>query len=207
MNLVWQLAVHGSVGFVIGAGTNDLAIRWLFATFFRRKKAVIAASIQNVVSKELMSSDKIVAKLSEPGVRATFEKNVRRELDHICDGAGTFLGGIVGGFRPLLPEIARAELEALGKIGKMFGGEVRDIMARVCASQLSVYLSRNLPEIIENTHVWNIIHDSIISLDEAHLELLTRQVANRELYGITIWGGVIGALVSTVMCLVMYVIG
>ena len=36
MSLVWQLVVHGTVGFVIGAGTNDLAIRWLFATFFRR---------------------------------------------------------------------------------------------------------------------------------------------------------------------------
>jgi uncharacterized membrane protein YheB (UPF0754 family) len=121
MSLVWQLVVHGSVGFVIGAGTNDLAIRWLFATFFRRKKAVIASSIQDVVSKELMSSDKIVAKLAEPNVKATFERNVRRELDRICDGAGMFLGGIAGGVVPPLPEIAHAELEALGKIGKLFG--------------------------------------------------------------------------------------
>ena len=148
------------------------------------------------------------------------DNNTKQMID---DEMGYFFGFSRGSYGEVLGDLSRTKVNSyltssiplaefwqpanLGKIGKMFGGEVRDIMARVCASQLSVYLSRNLPEIIENTHVWNIIHDSIISLDEAHLELLTRQVANRELYGITIWGGVIGALVSTVMCLVMYVIG
>ena len=173
MSFVWQAILQGSVGFTIGAGTNDLAIRWLFATVFTRKKKAIAESVQKVVSTELMSSDKIVARLSDPNVLAAFEKNIRRELDSVCDKTGSLVGGVVAGFKPLLPEIVKAEAEALSQI-------------------------------IEETRIWNIIYNSILDLDEKELELLTRQVASRELCGITIWGGVIGAVVGVSMSVVIY---
>lgn len=207
MSFIWQAVVQGSVGFAIGAGTNDLAIRWLFATVFTHKRKAIADSVQKVVSSELMSSDKIVARISTAEVRETVERNVRRELDAVCDRAGLFFGGLAGGIGPLLPEMVRAEAEALGKVGAAFGEEARALVARIFANQLSDYLARNLPRIIDESNIWGIIHDSVMGLDRAEMEYLTRQVANRELRGITLWGGVIGAVVGVSMSVVLAVIG
>ena len=207
MSFIWQAVVQGTVGFAIGAGTNDLAIRWLFATVFTYKRRAIADSVQKVVSTELMSSEKIVARISTAEVREALERNVRRELDGICDQANSFLGGLACGIRPLLPEIVRAEAEAVGKIGAAFGGEARSLVARIFASQLTDYLTKNLPRIIEESKIWSIIHDSIMGLDREEMEFLTRQVANRELRGITLWGGVIGAVVGVSMSVVLAVIG
>ena len=207
MTFLWQTVLQGAVGFAIGAGTNDLAIRWLFATVFTRKRKAIADSVQEVVSGELMSADKIVARVSDPKVRAAFEGNIRKELDKVCERAGSIVGGLAGGIGPLLPEIVRAEAEALGKVGGMFGGEVRALVAKICADQMTAYLSRNLPQIIEETRVWDIIHESIMGFDRDEMEFLTRRIANRELRGITLWGGVIGAAVGISMSILIRIIG
>ena len=207
MSFVWQTLIQGAVGFAIGAGTNELAIRWLFATVFTRKRKAIADSVQKVVSCELMSSDKIVARISEPEVRAAFERSIRGELDRLCDKTGSLVGGVMGGIGPLLPEIVRAEAEALGHVGGLFGGEVRALMAKICADQMSGYLSRNIPQIIEETNVWDIIHESIMGLDRDEMEMLTRKIANHELRGITLWGGVIGAMVGVSMGVFFAVVG
>ena len=61
-------------------------------------------------------------------------------------------------------------------------------------------------QLIEETDIWNIVYETIMSYDEQKLVLLTRQVANRELRGVTLWGGVIGAVVGVAMSLVMLVI-
>ena len=45
MTFVCQMLVQGAVGFAIGAGTNELAIRWVFNTLFTKKKRLIAAPI------------------------------------------------------------------------------------------------------------------------------------------------------------------
>ena len=47
----------------------------------------------------------------------------------------------------------------------------------------------------------------IMGYDEHKLEVLTREVANRELRGVTLWGGVIGAVVGLSMSVVMWLIG
>lgn len=207
MTLLWQAVLQGSVGFAIGAGTNDLAIRWLFATVFTKKKKNIAESVQEVVSKELMSSEKIIAKLSDPVVRAAVERNVRAELDGVFRRATSLAGGVVGGLRPFLPKLVRDEIDAVGKVGAALDGELRKTVAKVCAMQIHDYLSRNLPRIVEETDVWSIIYESIMALDEEKMEFLTRQIANRELRGITIWGGVIGAAVGVATSIVIRLIG
>ena len=207
MSFVWQAVVQGAVGFAIGAGTNDLAIRWLFAMVFTRKRKAIADSVQEVVSGELMSTDKIVERISDPKVREAFEKNFRKELDSVFDNASSFVGGLACGIGPLLPEIVRAEAKALGKLGVIFGGEFRALVAKICADHLSGYLARNLPQMIKDTRVWDIIHESIMGLDRYEMEALTRRIANRELRGITLWGGVIGASVGVSMCVILHLIG
>ena len=42
MTLLGQMALQAGVGFAIGAGTNELAIRWVFNALFTKKKRLIA---------------------------------------------------------------------------------------------------------------------------------------------------------------------
>ena len=59
MTLVCQMLVQGAVGFAIGAGTNELAIRWVFNALFTKKKRLIAANTKNLIRTELMTAEKI----------------------------------------------------------------------------------------------------------------------------------------------------
>ena len=49
MTFLAQALIQGAVGFAVGAGTNDLAIRWIFRTIYR-KKLVLGKAIQDVIS-------------------------------------------------------------------------------------------------------------------------------------------------------------
>ena len=48
-----QLTINIIFGFIVGAGTNALAIYCIFRWIIPRKKAEMAASIREVVSSEL----------------------------------------------------------------------------------------------------------------------------------------------------------
>ena len=45
---------------------------------------------------------------------------------------------------------------------------------------------------MRETRIWDVVYDSIVGYDEKKMEEVTRSVANRELRGVTLWGGVIG---------------
>jgi len=68
MHIFHQIFIQGLVGFAIGAGTNELAIRWIFWAIFAKKKREIAQAVQSVVSRELMSPEKIASRLAAPEV-------------------------------------------------------------------------------------------------------------------------------------------
>lgn len=206
MTLLAQMAIQGAVGFAIGAGTNDLAIRWVFNALFTKKKKLIAESTKEVICNELMTSEKIVAKLSSPDVKAALERDVRRQLDDLGDTAKSVLGNVGKGVGAVLPDLLKEEVRAFAKVADLFDDDLRATVARICANQMSAYLAGHLPQLIEETDIWNIIYETIMSYDEQKLVLLTRQVANRELRGVTLWGGVIGAVVGVAMSLVMWVI-
>lgn len=206
MTLLAQMAIQGAVGFAIGAGTNDLAIRWVFNALFTKKKKLIAENTKEVICNELMTSEKIVAKLSSPDVKAALERDVRRQLDDLGDTAKSVLGNVGKGVGAVLPDLLKEEVRAFAKVADLFDDDLRATVARICANQMSAYLAGHLPQLIEETDIWNIIYETIMSYDEQKLVLLTRQVANRELRGVTLWGGVIGAVVGVAMSLVMWVI-
>ena len=207
MTLLVQMAVQGAVGFAIGAGTNDLAIRWVFNALFTKKKRLIAENTKEVICNELMTAEKIVAKLTSPEVRAALERDVRNKLDALDDKAKTLLGGLGRGFEPLLPRLLKEEIRALSEVADLFDDDLRATVARICANQMSLFISEHLPRLIQETDIWDIVYETIMSYDETKLVLLTRQVANRELRGVTLWGGVIGAFVGVAMSLVMWVLG
>ena len=206
MTLLAQMAIQGAVGFAIGAGTNDLAIRWVFNALFTKKKKLIAENTKEVICNELMTSEKIVAKLSSPGVKAALERDVRRQLDDLGDTAKSVLGNVGKGGGAALPDLLKEEVRAFAKVADLFDNDLRATVARICANQMSAYLAGHLPQLIEETDIWNIVYETIMSYDEQKLVLLTRQVANRELRGVTLWGGMIGAVVGVAMSLVMWAI-
>ena len=199
MTLLVQMAVQGAVGFAIGAGTNDLAIRWVFNALFTKKKRLIAENTKEVICNELMTAS--------PEVRAALERDVRNRLDALDDKAKTLLGGLGRGFEPLLPRLLKEEIRALSEVADLFDDDLRATVARICANQMSLFISEHLPRLIQETDIWDIVYETIMSYDETKLVLLTRQVANRELRGVTLWGGVIGAFVGVAMSLVMWVLG
>ena len=206
MTLLAQMALQGAVGFAIGAGTNDLAIRWVFNALFTKKKKLIAENTKEVICNELMTSEKIVAKLSSPGVKAALERDVRRQLDDLGDTAKSVLGNVGKGVGAALPDLLKEEVRAFAKVADLFDNDLRATVARICANQMSAYLAGHLPQLIEETDIWNIVYETIMSYDEQKLVLLKRQVANRELRGVTLWGGMIGAVVGVAMSLVMWAI-
>ena len=206
MTLLAQMALQGAVGFAIGAGTNDLAIRWVFNALFTKKKKLIAENTKEVICNELMTSEKIVAKLSSPDVKAALERDVRRQLDDLGDTAKSVLGNVGKGVGAVLPDLLKEELRAFAKVADLFDNDLRATVARICANQMSAYLAGHLPQLIEETDIWNIVYETIMSYDEQKLVLLTQQVANRELRGVTLWGGMIGAVVGVALSLVMWAI-
>jgi uncharacterized membrane protein YheB (UPF0754 family) len=206
LTITSQILVQGAVGFLIGAGTNDLAIRWIFNTVFSKKKKAIAQSVKEVISTELMTPEKLAARVGAPDVKAAFERDVRRKIDGVLDRAESVVNGFGSIFSPLSPRLVKEEVEAIAKVAALFDAEVRSMVARMCADRIVAYMGENMPRILAETDIWSVVYDSIVGYDEAKMEFLTRKIANRELRGVTLAGGMIGALVGVSMAVVMWFI-
>ena len=274
MTFFTQTLIQGAVGFAVGAGTNDLAIRWIFRTV-HRKKVVLGKAIQDIISTELMTPDSIIARLSSPDVRETLERNIRETIDAHClieypsvreianrnpvaenavnDGIDRLasrladdlvhyytqqdarvmfvrnvFGRISGVLRPLMPdllgmivripelharvqtEIARAlrgfALRPIGRINRIVDPSVRLYLAAICADTLTSYLAQNLPVLMRQLKIWDVIQETIAGFDMKKIEVVTRRVINAELRGVTLWGGVIGLIVGMSQSLVLWLI-
>ena len=81
MHILFQSLIQGAVGFAIGAGTNELAIRWVFWAIFAKKKKEIAAAVQRVVSRELMTPEKIACRLESPQVAEALRASILKALE------------------------------------------------------------------------------------------------------------------------------
>ena len=138
MTLVCQMLVQGGVGFAIGAGTNELAIRWVFnALFTKKKKKLIAANTKNLIRTELMTAEKIAAKVSAPDVQAVIERNIRAKLDEYGDKARTVCTSFGKRFENRLPELVREEVMALAEVANIFDDDIRKTISRTAANQIT----------------------------------------------------------------------
>ena len=389
MNPLVLACIEGAVGFAIGAGTNDLAIRWIFHTVFAKKKRAIAEAVQRVISNELMTPEKVAQRLTEPSAQSALKSSFADYIDEFCardlpafdqlpeisaalplaDEAleafgeafaevllvgegrrrfgetiasglaemitafptpmavagpknaaafaqmvaarsdflveefarllampdaqtllldalvkavkrrlsaygmlGAFITTAVGfgpvedrlaGFCRTVPESLREQfadeaerrrlekaaeealvalmrrnwteltdfsnrakvsrnVEALladqasastlshlvacwasallqtvrripiGRLDRFFGPELRHSLAGLCAAECGAFARERTADLMRETRIWDVVYDSIVGYDEKKMEAVTRSVANRELRGVTLWGGVIG---------------
>ena len=274
MTLLTQSLIQGAFGFAVGAGTNDLAIRWIFRTVYR-KKLVLGRAVQDIISTELMSPERIISRLSNPDVREMLERNIREQIDAHCivefpsvneiatrrpDAANAVndgierlsarladdllyyyteqdtrvmfvrnvfgkIGGVLGALMPDLlgmvvqmPELhARVQDEItrvlkgfadrpIGRPNRIVDPSVRLYLASICADAFSTYLSQNLPVLLRQLKIWDVIQESIAGFDMKRIEVVTRRVINAELRGVTLWGGMIGLLVGVSQSFILWML-
>ncbi|MCC8165307.1 MAG: DUF445 domain-containing protein, partial [Planctomycetes bacterium] len=72
--------MNAAIAALLGAGTNELAIITIVRYILPRKKGEIARRIQHLVSTDLLSPDKMQAKIDDPAVGTVMEKNIDAAL-------------------------------------------------------------------------------------------------------------------------------
>jgi uncharacterized membrane protein YheB (UPF0754 family) len=94
----------------------------------------------------------------------------------------------------------------IGRINRIMDPSVRIYLASICADAFSTYLSQNLPVLMRQLKIWDVIHETIASFDMKKIEGVTRRIINAELRGVTLWGGVIGLIVGMSQSIVLWLI-
>lgn len=184
--------VQGAVGFVIGAGTNDLAIKWIFRTVFTKKKQAIAESVRDVISRELMTPDRIANRLTAPDSAAALKKAFEQHLAEVC--ARDLPSPEV------IPPMFRSWFRTVGL-------EVRRIVANRFVAECEAFAREHTADILNETKFWDVVYDAVMSYDDRKMEFVTRKVANRELRGVTLMGGLIGFIVGFAESLLIWLLG
>ena len=246
MNPIALALIQGGVGFAIGAGTNDLAIRWIFHAVFAKKKREIGESVRSVISNELMTPDKVAARLASPESAVALQAAIEKHLDGICarelpsvddlaaatgdatlvqEAADSVISAAVEELsrRLSLPAAIRAFTDPfglatgrlvakvarkipIGRLSRFARPELRSLLAKRMTAEYVTFIQTHTAELIHKTRIWDVVYDSVVRLDEKKMETVTRQVANRELHGITWLGGVIGFAVGFSESLLVWVI-
>ena len=66
--------------------------------------------------------------------------------------------------------------------------------------------TKNLPVLLRQLKIWDVIQDTIAGFDMQRIECVTRRVINAELRGVTLWGGVIGLIVGISQSIVLWLL-
>ena len=246
MNPIALALLQGGVGFAIGAGTNDLAIRWIFHAVFAKKKREIGESVRNVIGNELMTPEKVATRLASPESAAALQAAIEKHLDGICarelpsvddlaaatgdaslvqEAVDSVINAAVDELsrRLSLPVAIRAFTDPfglatgrlveriarkvpIGRMNRFARPELRSLLAKRMTAEYVLFIQAHTAELIHKTRIWDVVYDSVVRLDEKQMEKVTRQVANRELHGITWLGGVIGFAVGFSESLLVWVI-
>jgi hypothetical protein len=111
--MLFQVAIQGAVGFAIGAGTNELAIRWVFWALFAKKKKAIAEAVQKVVSGELMSPDKIARRLNSPKVAESLHAALLSVVAEAAARPWPSLDALASGYAGLRLDALQTQLASL----------------------------------------------------------------------------------------------
>ncbi len=72
-------------GALVGAGTNALAIYHIFRFVIPKKKAAMAASVRDVISEELFSTEKIISRFESDTVNEQIYNNINTWVEGLID--------------------------------------------------------------------------------------------------------------------------
>jgi uncharacterized membrane protein YheB (UPF0754 family) len=180
--LSWQLLLFPVVGAVIGALTNQIAIKMLFRPYApvrvlgRRlwftpgvipaQRHIIASNIATTFEEKLFGGDEIHGALTGPRASGLVEARV----DELLASLGP-MAAMARGFKPLIVEKVIGGIEEMAVDLVTPGGEL-DIRQKV--------------------------EDRINGMDIAHLEELILGFSRRQFQHITFFGGVLGFLIGAV---------
>jgi len=178
----WPWVLFPLVGAIIGAVTNQIAIKMLFRPYqavriggvrlpftpgvIPSQRHVIAANIAETFERQLLSGEEIHAVLTGERARPT----VARKVDEMIVGLGP-MGAMAAPMKPVIVEKILAGIEEMGTDLIERGGEL-DIGQR--------------------------IEDKINAMDIARLEELVLGFSRKQFRHITFFGGVLGALIGLV---------
>lgn len=175
-----------AVGALIGAVTNQIAIKMLFRPYhpirvaglrlpftpglIPAQRGIIASNMADTFEEQLLSGEEIHAALTGERARAMVEAKVSEMLA----GLGP-MGAMAQGFRPVIVEKVLDGVEEMARDFVQEGGEL-DVGQRVEAR--------------------------INGMDIAHLEELVLGFSRTQFRHITFFGGVLGALIGVAQALI-----
>ena len=184
----WNLLIFPVIGALIGAVTNQIAIKMLFRPYapvmvfgwrmwftpgvIPAQRKVIASNIAETFEEQLLGGDEIHAALT--GSRAT--GLVEAKVDELLQSLGQ-LAMMAQGFKPLIVEKVLAGVEDMAMDLVTPGGEL-DIRRR--------------------------IEDKINEMDIARLEELILGFSRKQFQHITFFGGVLGFLIGALQAVLHF---
>lgn len=178
----WEFLLFPLIGAVIGAVTNDIAIRMLFRPYEEKRigawrvpftpglipaqRHVIAGNIAETFEEKLLSTREIHEFFTGDLVR----DKVSSKVDQMVEGLGP-LGAMAQGFKPLIVEKLLSGIEEMAEEAVTDGSSF-DVKQRIV--------------------------DRIDSMEIAHLEELILGFSRKQFRHITFFGGVLGFLIGLV---------
>ena len=189
------------IGAGIGWFTNRIAIRMLFRPqnplripiigltiqgLIPRRRLEIAASIGEVVDKELVSIEEIVLDLASERNRGEIIETIKRRVEGIIKSR---LPGLVPGY-----------------IKDLIVDYVNDIIESQANEVINELAEKIIHKAAGELNLRRMIEDKINRFDLGKLEDIILSVADRELRHIEYLGAVIGFLIGLAQAFVMYVV-
>jgi len=185
------VAISALLGALIGWSTNVLAVKLIFRPYkcykliglipiqglIPKRRAEIASAIGEIVEKELLSSEELIAKLTDSG--DIEEKLVRTISENIKNRLLKY-------FPPFIPSGLKENILMI--IDGVITGEVERFFHKTLP-QVAMEIKDSIP-------VAGMIEEKINQLDLVQLENLILKVAKKELKHIEYLGGVIGLIIG-----------
>jgi len=155
------------------------------------------ASLASLVKAAGLPSEEIASRAADAASRALAGSGEGAEAGRIL---ASILGAFAGGLEASLGE--RSLAQAIG-----IGNQSRDELAAYLADEALALVSREAGRIVAGLDVGRIVADRINELDLAEVERIVVDVAGRELYWITVLGGVLGGAIGILQSLVTFLWG
>ena len=174
-------------------------------------QAAIEKHLDGICARELPSVDDLAAATGDaPLVQDAVDSVINAAVDELARRvslptairAFTDPFGLATG--RLIAKVARKI--PIGRLNRFARPELRSLLAKRMTAEYVAFVQAHTAELIHKTRIWDVVYDSVVRLDEKKMERVTRQVANRELRGITWLGGIIGFAVGFSESLLIWVI-